>query len=120
MYSFSGSCNTNGHDTGWSSYPEDHGTCNNSWTWFEAGLELNAEGGREQPPRRPIQVNVHAKRDATTHVNIWGGSEGEREADEWLDKVRVWDILHVFPKALYTCWTNSVDRMRVSVFYAWM
>ncbi len=52
------------HDQGWSSYPEDRGTCRNSWTWGEVQVVRVGEGGaavpvREGDPGRAY-TNLHA------------------------------------------------------------
>ena len=52
-----------GQDQGWSSYPADHGTYNNTWTWYEAVVR-NTQGEEGQPPvemcRFELQRNRHA------------------------------------------------------------
>ncbi|KIJ58773.1 hypothetical protein HYDPIDRAFT_102047 [Hydnomerulius pinastri MD-312] len=89
-----------GHDQGWSSYPEDHGTHNESWTWFSARVEEPIElpasscmegSGSAQSPTLPatfkpkdlgppsdrtrgfvdVQTNIHAKGETTQHTVTW-------------------------------------------------
>ncbi|EGF97958.1 uncharacterized protein MELLADRAFT_113952 [Melampsora larici-populina 98AG31] len=60
---------------GWSSYPEDHGTYRNSWTWTEATLYDRCS----QTPSLPsdhsswyrVSTNVHARRQPTLHQSVW-------------------------------------------------
>lgn len=55
---------TESHDQGWSSYPQDQGTFNNSWTWLNLALVRNPTGSvpTETPPDWRIYTNLHASR----------------------------------------------------------
>jgi hypothetical protein len=57
------------HDQGWSSFPNDHGSYNNSWTWFD--LEIQAPTGRfldfDDFGDQKLVVNVHARKETTEH-----------------------------------------------------
>ncbi|CAG8522409.1 2561_t:CDS:2, partial [Scutellospora calospora] len=70
------------HDQGWSSYPQDQGTYNNSWTWGEVSIvssrqnnnlqdqltEINEEViEKESNVRYEIYRNRHADSDWQTH-----------------------------------------------------
>lgn len=57
------------HDQGWSSYPDDHGTKNGSWTWVEAGITTPAS------PRVMIAVNIHA--DSAWQDHVYKSSQDE-------------------------------------------
>ncbi|KXZ52317.1 hypothetical protein GPECTOR_10g949 [Gonium pectorale] len=51
------------HDQGWSSYPDDRNTYNNSWTWGELVLagpdgEVLGQAAQAEPPR--LYTNLHA------------------------------------------------------------
>lgn len=48
------------HDQGWSSYPQDRGTFENSWTWFEAALRRDSTVPYE---RFELQRNRHSGRE---------------------------------------------------------
>jgi hypothetical protein len=63
---------TESHDQGWSSYPQDQGTFRNSWTWLDLGVVRNTSGGIPAPEWR-IYTNVHA-------------------SDEWQPKEVILDI----------------------------
>lgn len=55
---------TESHDQGWSSYPNDQGTFNNSWTWLDLALvrNPNESTSAESPPNWRIYTNLHASR----------------------------------------------------------
>ena len=53
---------TESHDQGWSSYPQDRGTFRNSWTWLDLGVVRGTSGGIPAPEWR-IYTNVHASGD---------------------------------------------------------
>ncbi|KFX92169.1 hypothetical protein O988_07387, partial [Pseudogymnoascus sp. VKM F-3808] len=87
------------HDQGFSSYPECYGTYDNSWTYFEFGVQTK-EG--EEPfnyegLERRLCVNVHAQRLASTH----------REAFKYykhgglLKRIRAGDRVQVFAQARF-------------------
>jgi hypothetical protein len=61
---------TESHDQGWSSYPQDQGTFRNSWTWLDLGVVRNTPGGIPAPEWR-IYTNLHASDDwQPTEVSI--------------------------------------------------
>ena len=57
------------HDQGWSSFSEDHGTRNNSWTWIEFGISPSPAISVEPRPgssrgrygRRPVEGGVQTR-----------------------------------------------------------
>ena len=53
---------TESHDQGWSSFPQDQGTSRNSWTWLDLGVVRNTSGGIPAPEWR-VYTNLHASRD---------------------------------------------------------
>ncbi|KAG2501918.1 hypothetical protein HYH03_000416 [Edaphochlamys debaryana] len=60
------------HDQGWSSFPEDHNTTRNSWTWGE--VVLLGPGGAPVRPGEPPRAftNLHAVERWQTHTHAWG------------------------------------------------
>lgn len=101
------------HDQGFSSYPECYGTYDNSWTYFEYGVE-RGEGGQQQfnyeGLERRICVNVHAKRAATTHRKVF------RDRNGLLGRIERGDRVQVFAQARFPGWVNYVEGVRVVVF----
>lgn len=54
-----------GHDQGWSGYPEDQGTTNNSWTWYSIGT------ADPQTHEQRLATNLHAVRETQKHAFEW-------------------------------------------------
>ena len=57
-----------GHDQGWSSYPEDRGSTRNSWTWYT--LQLEGPDGVDVPMER-LATNLHAVKETQTYKFEW-------------------------------------------------
>ncbi|MCO5581451.1 hypothetical protein L7F22_035335 [Adiantum nelumboides] len=57
------------HDQGWSSYRDDHGTYNNSWTWGELAV-LAADGQTQIGKRIHVYTNLHAVDEWQVHSKI--------------------------------------------------
>lgn len=54
-----------GHDQGWSGFQVDHGTKNNSWTWYSIGTD-NPTTHEER-----LVTNLHAVSETQTHKFQW-------------------------------------------------
>ncbi|KAI0264025.1 hypothetical protein BC834DRAFT_885160 [Gloeopeniophorella convolvens] len=106
---------TESHDQGWSSYPEDHGTYNNSWTWFELQISRDEsvtgrEGVVPDVPGWRICTNRHARVD-------WQVVEVVLDrTNEVVSGLRPGDRLGVVAKARYPGWVNDVRRAEIDVF----
>jgi hypothetical protein len=109
---------TESKDQGWSSYPDDHGTYQGSWTWFEVragdadAVEDNCEGNRDdreqmngyndsrapEEPRwmagegREVTRNIHAGKGWHRHVITWAAAD-EDENGEWVRKLRKGQVI---------------------------
>ena len=104
------------HDQGFSSYPECYGTYDNSWTFFEYGVETK-DGGSPfdyEGLNRCICVNVHAKRAATTHQKVYRDYRNEG----LLKRIRAGDRVKMFAQARFPGWVNYVERASITVYTA--
>jgi ankyrin repeat protein len=103
------------HDQGFSSYPQDRGTYNNSWAWFEVGV-VNMMG-MEVPigGQKTIQNNVHASRKKRRHVVVYGKGKHMNNA-EWLQSLSQGDTVMVVPFARYNGWENHVYSVKIEVY----
>jgi hypothetical protein len=54
-----------GHDQGWSGFPADRGTVNNSWTWYTIGT------ADPQTHEERLATNLHAVRATQRHAFEW-------------------------------------------------
>ncbi|KAB8266760.1 hypothetical protein BDV30DRAFT_244959 [Aspergillus minisclerotigenes] len=67
------------HDQGWSSYPQDHGFFNNSWTWFD--LKITRPAGRDDISKDAnlrLATHVHASEDTMCHEIIYRSDQDLR------------------------------------------
>ncbi|KAJ5387099.1 hypothetical protein N7509_009640 [Penicillium cosmopolitanum] len=100
------------HDQGFSSYPEDHGTFKNSWTWFE--LEI------ERPPKSlrfedPVATNMHACKEFQCHMKVFSG-EGSDEANGLIKTLQTGDRVSIIPMARFPGWRNYVREASIEVY----
>ena len=111
-------------DQGWSSYPAHHGTYNDSWTFFEAGLTRyeakGAEGAelrRQQTLRTDkekhrwvLQRNRHAGRVPEDYDIELG------ECHELLQTIENGDRFALWARAMYPGWENEVHGARIEIW----
>jgi len=89
-------------DQGWSSYKGDHGTYQNSWTWFE--LSVGSESGERW--RGEVVRNLHAHGEFKEHtIEITNG--------ELYEKAESGDVLRVWALAKYPGWKNTVKKVKI-------
>jgi len=128
-------------DQGWSSFPNDHGTERNSWTWFEA-LAREAEELRYQDvleqnyqeedtgianpdtgdpePRTGVRImtNLHAEKKWRTRTISWDLDSDDREIREWMVGLERGQIVDLLACAKYPGWTNHVRAASIDVYVA--
>ena len=89
-------------DQGWSSYKSDHGTYQNSWTWFE----LSVGSGSGEKWRGEVVRNLHAHGDFKEHTI-------EITAGELYEKAEGGDVLTVWALAKFPGWKNTVKKVKI-------
>jgi hypothetical protein len=104
-------------DQGWSSYPENYGTYENSWTWFEAIVLDWDEDVIAQPilPRR-ICTNVHAGSDYKTHVTTWTWNSEDEQERMWIHRLRRGSKIGINVWARFPGWSNSVHSANIDIY----
>ncbi|KAH8994323.1 hypothetical protein EDB86DRAFT_3078179 [Lactarius hatsudake] len=104
---------TESHDQGWSSYPRDQGSFNNSWTWLELALVRNAteSAPTETPPDWRIYTNLHASRTWQTNEVVLDKS------NEIIGALRPGDSLAIWAEARFPGWVNMVRSAKIEVVY---
>ncbi|PMD57636.1 HET-domain-containing protein [Hyaloscypha bicolor E] len=102
------------HDQGFSGSPQDHGTYNQSNTWFDA--RIITPSGHDRVPRRYIQANVHASLDFKTHVNRWDSEDDDVGLRDWLATIQTGDTVQIIPMAHYIAWTNFVRGAKIQLW----
>ena len=104
------------HDQGHSSYPQDHGSYDNSWTWFDLnviqkdGRRLDFEGESKQ-----LVVNVHASGNLREHRVIYGDRPGMCQT-KWMSRLEPGDAVSVVPMARFPGWVNYVYGASIEIF----
>ena len=92
-------------DQGWSSYKSDHGTYDNSWTWFDLSVGSPSEGSGEKW-RGEVVRNLHAHSDFKEHtIKISDG--------ELYEKAKSGDVLTVWASARFAGWKNTVKKVKI-------
>ncbi|KAL9631819.1 MAG: hypothetical protein Q9164_005689 [Protoblastenia rupestris] len=113
-------------DQGWSSYPEEHGTYEGSWSWFEAGLRSDTRGGygpvvndhggdtrgqeMDRYVRFRLQSNRHAGREPETYKIEFG------QESPLLQKMKAGDVIDLLACAQYPGWRNIVHEAGIEIF----
>jgi hypothetical protein len=91
-------------DQGWSSFPSDHGTYRNSWTWFE--LSVGPSKDSEERWRGEVVRNLHAHDSFKKHtIEIPDGG--------LYKKAKSGDVLTVWALAKYPGWRNTVKKVKI-------
>jgi len=89
-------------DQGWSSHQSDHGTYQNSWTWFE--LSVGSDSGERW--RGEVVRNLHAHGDFKEHTI-------ELSDGELYEKAESGDVLTVWALAKFSGWKNTVKKVKI-------
>ncbi|KAH9160655.1 hypothetical protein EDB89DRAFT_1812202, partial [Lactarius sanguifluus] len=100
---------TESHDQGWSSFPRDQGSFNNSWTWLELALVRNPteSAPTETPPDWRIYTNLHASRTWQTNEIVLDKS------NEIIGALRPGDSLAIWAEARFPGWVNMVRSAKI-------
>ena len=114
------------HDQGWSDYPADHGTYNNSHTSFE--MHIFRQGNPEALPEKPyIVTNVHASSQFHTHIVIWMQEMSDLNVDErsrntgrLVRSLAPGDEIAIVPKAAYRGWENHVKSAQIDIYTSFL
>jgi ankyrin repeat protein/nucleoside-triphosphatase THEP1 len=104
------------HDQGYSSYPECYGTYDNSWTFFEYGVETKTGNLFDYTGLdRTVMVNVHAKAASTRH-RVIGRPHGTNSLSMLLKRLDAGDKVSLSARALFPGWVNFVEEATIEIF----
>jgi len=106
-------------DQGFSHDPPNHGTYEQSYTWFEAFVlapnEDELTGQASVRYRKRIIYNVHAGRQYKSHTVRWTRDDEEGDVTEVLREVKGGYHLGVTIHAQFPAWVNHVKMGRIEV-----
>ncbi|CAG8500907.1 6576_t:CDS:2, partial [Dentiscutata heterogama] len=87
------------HDQGWSSYPQDRGTYNNSWTWGEVSI-------------------ITSKQNNNLQDNNWQVHKQEFFSDHPLvQSLQLGDIVGLWIRSEFPGWCNYIKQAEVKLYY---
>lgn len=101
------------HDQGWISYPQEHSSFNNSWTWFD--LKITRPAGRDDISKDAnlrLETNVHASEDTMCHEIIYRSDQDLR----LVQNLEPGDKISIIPRALFPGWTNFVENACIDIY----
>jgi hypothetical protein len=100
---------THSKDQGWSSYPKDHGTRGNSWTWFELTFDDGATD--DAIVRVEVMRNIHAGSEFEIRRTVI-------EDETILKQAKKGDRLSVWARAAFSGWCNQVLSVEIETSVA--
>lgn len=104
-------------DQGWSSYPGDHGTYENSHTWFEVAVY---EADEDRPAGvctgMRIITNVHAGKEWRKHDVIWTHDSEDARVRDVIANLRGGQRIAITACAAYPGWENWVSSASIDIY----
>lgn len=106
-------------DQGWSSFPADHGTYENSWTWFDMAIENNEVMQEQKRSGDSESLNV---RRCLLQANRHAGQEMEEysfsinKGEGFLKDLAVGDQIMLIACACFSGWTNSIKQAEMEIW----
>ncbi|KAI0782699.1 hypothetical protein C8Q75DRAFT_811462 [Abortiporus biennis] len=97
-----------GHDQGWSSYPQDKGTTRNSWTWYSLRL-YDSQTGTVTILHDPLATNLHAVSETQKHEFTWF------RGDDTVSRIHTGQSIAIWAHARYPGWRNHIVSSHVEV-----
>ncbi|KAK6537180.1 hypothetical protein TWF694_011377 [Orbilia ellipsospora] len=118
---------TKSHDQGWSSYREQQGTYEGSYSWIEIRVHLRDSNSpsklvddtkrQDALKTRRLQSNVHARWESTEHTNDWDiTNTDDTEIASFLSALRFEDRLLINPRAMFSGWECHIDEAEIIVY----
>jgi hypothetical protein len=104
-------------DQGWSSYPADHNTYENSHTWFEVAVY-------EPDENRPasfctgmrVVTNIHAGKEWKKHDVVWTHDSGDERVRDVIANLKGGQRIAVTACAAYPGWENRVSSASIDIY----
>lgn len=105
-------------DQGWSSFPAQHGTYENSNTWFEVAVyEPDPyEFAKIVAPRMKIVTNIHAGKEWKKHDVVWTHDSSDEEVRSLIANMRGGQRIAITAWAQYPLWRNNVSSASIDIY----
>lgn len=105
-------------DQGWSSFPADRNTYQNSHTWFEVVVyEPDPyELSRVITPRMRIITNVHAGKEWKKHDVIWTYDCADEQIRQLVARLKGGQRIAITAWAMYPGWKNHVSSASIDIY----
>lgn len=105
-------------DQGWSSYPAQHGTYENSNTWFEVVVyEPDPyQLAKIVTPRMRIISNIHAGKEWIKHDVVWTHDSENDEVRSLMANMKGGQRIALTAWALYPGWKNNVSSASIDIY----
>ena len=107
---------TNSRDQGWSSYPQDQGTRNGSWTWIELGLGSNDNDDNEQNRTRLV-TNIHAGQDWERNEAVFAPGNTVLDALSAAVSRNGLDTVSIYTRSCFPGWQCRINLAQVRVLW---
>lgn len=104
-------------DQGWSSFPADHNTYQNSHTWFEVVAD-EADGNTRVESFAPVKIitNVHAGKEWKKHHVVWTHDSEDRHIRGVVASLKGGQRIAITAHAQYPGWTNHVSSASIDLY----
>ncbi|ETN44360.1 uncharacterized protein HMPREF1541_10540 [Cyphellophora europaea CBS 101466] len=102
------------HDQGWSWDKANHGTYQNSSTWFEAGLLLPQTSVPTLQNCRRIITNVHASKEDKMHRVEWFHDDPDPYIQLIFRRLREGEAIGINVCAMFRGWQNLVQQSSIA------
>ena len=103
-------------DQGWSSFPADHNTYQNSHTWFEV-VAYEADGKTPVESLAPMNIitNIHAGKEWKKHDVVWTHDSEDRQIRDVVASLKGGQRIAITAHAQYPGWTNHVSSASIDL-----
>lgn len=105
-------------DQGWSSFPTQYGTYENSHTWFEVVVyEPDAyQLANVVTPKIKITTNVHAGKEWKKHDVVWMHDSEDEQVRDLLANLKGGQKIAITAWAMYPGWKNHVSSASIDIY----
>lgn len=104
-------------DQGWSSFPADHNTYENSHTWFEVAVfEPDQDSPASFCPAIRIITNVHAGKEWKKQDVVWTYDSEDDRIRDFVTSLKGGQRIAITAHAAYPGWENRVSCASIDIY----